>query len=308
MKQILHHFKIFSYGIAMGAADVIPGVSGGTVAFILGIYDTLVNAIHEITSPTFIKGVLTGKIKVFNYIKSPNALFLMSLFSGIIIAILALSTPIKFLLENHPCHIWSFFFGLIIGSILIILKKIDCKNWKNLLSILLGSIGAYFLVGMVPAETSNDLWFIFISGALAITAMILPGISGSFILLILGKYDYILTNVHNFKSALLTQNWELLLESVLILGIFVLGIIVGLAAFIKLLSYLLANYHNITISLLVGFMAGSLRKIWPFKLGNDNYLPSTLDSQVIWAVSLLIIGLLIVYVIEFLSNLKAQKD
>ncbi|MBR7127631.1 MAG: DUF368 domain-containing protein [Lentisphaeria bacterium] len=308
MKFFLRCLKTFGCGFFMGGADVIPGVSGGTIAFILGIYNQLVTAIAELTSPSFIKSILTRKLKITDYLRSDNACFLISLFLGIGSAILIISTPMKYMLDNHPMQIWSFFFGLIAGSIIFIIKDIDLRKISNLIALILGAVGAYFLVGLVPAETTNSLWFIIICGALAITAMILPGISGSFILLIIGKYDYIISAVHNLKEGLLTQNWELFSSALVILIFFLIGIIIGMSLFIKLLSYLLKNYEALVISAMLGFMVGSLRKIWPFKSADGaNIIPQQLNAEEVIAIALFIIGIVAIVAIELISKSKSQK-
>jgi putative membrane protein len=304
MKSFLQYLKIFGCGFFMGGADVIPGVSGGTIAFILGIYNRLIEAIHELTSPVFIKSILKRELKITTYLKSDNAKFLISLFLGIISAILLISTPMKYLLENHPTQIWAFFFGLIGGSILFIVKDAGLRKISNIIALIIGTIGAYFLVGLVPGETTNSLWFIVICGALAITAMILPGISGSFILLLLGKYNYVISAVHNLKEGLLSQNWELLTTAIVILAFFLIGIIIGLSLFIKLLSFLLKHYEQLVISGMLGFMIGSLRKIWPFKNGDINILPDSFTPEILSAILLAIFGFILIIGIELISKLK----
>ncbi len=307
MKEIIKYLKNFSCGFFMGGADVIPGVSGGTIAFILGIYTKWVEAIRELTSINFIKGIFTGKIKILNYLKSENAKFLISLLLGIVGAILILSTPMKYLLENHPVYIWAFFFGLIAGSIIFILKEVKLSQIGNIIAIIIGTIGAYYLVGLVPAQTTNAWYFIIICGALAVSAMILPGISGSFILLILGKYDYIITAVHNLKEGILSGKWELIMSASCVLILFGIGIIVGISLFIKLLAYLLKNYNEIVISAMLGFMVGSMRKIWPFKVGEKNIIPEKFNNEVALAIVLALLGVVIIIAIELLSKLKKQS-
>ena len=311
MWSFFKYLKILGCGFFMGGADVIPGVSGGTIAFILGIYNQLISAIHELTSVEFIKSILKGERKIFDYLKSDNARFLISLGLGIVSAMLIISTPMKYMLENHPMQIWAFFFGLIAGSIVFIIKDIDLKKYSNIIALIIGAVGAYILVGLVPSETTNAWWFIIVCGALAITAMILPGISGSFILLLLGKYSYILSAVHNLKEGILTQNWELLLQAIAILVFFVIGIIIGISLFIKMLSWLLKNYEGLVISAMLGFMAGSLRKIWPFKsVDGDNILPQNFNKEELIAIGLFIVGLVAIIVIELLSkskNIEGEK-
>ncbi len=248
MNQLKGNILLFLKGLGMGGADVVPGVSGGTIAFITGIYEELLSSIKSVDLEA-IKLLLGFKLKPFW--EKINGKFLLPLVGGILLSVLTLSKLIGFLLANYPIQLWSFFFGLVIISSILVAKEI--KSWKfaTVASIIAGTVVAYFITEFTPAETPDSLLFVFISGAVAICAMILPGISGSFILLILGKYEFII-NALNEKQ-------------LLIIVVFMLGCILGLLTFARLLSWLLNNYHNVMVAFLSGFMIGSLNKIWPWK-------------------------------------------
>ena len=242
----------------MGGADVVPGVSGGTVAFITGIYQELLDSIKscDIQALNLLK---SGKFKEFW--KHINGNFLVVLLSGVATSLLTLAQLVVYLLATYPIQVWSFFFGLIIISAILVFKEI--RKWDVLVA-LFGLIGigiSYYITIAAPAETTTDLWFIFISGAVAICAMILPGISGAFILLLFGKYEYILSSLKDFE--------------VKVVIVFVLGCITGLLSFVRLISWLLDRYYNMAVALLAGFMVGSLNKVWPWK----NVLLYRLDSH-----------------------------
>ena len=242
-------------GACMGAADVIPGVSGGTIAFITGIYDDLLASINAIDS-TAVKLFFTGKFKEFwKYI---NGGFLASLFCGILFSVMTLAGIMQYLLEHHPIQTWAFFFGLIVASSIFILRGIKGWNLKAVLFLVLGVILGVTVCTLSPTTTPDALWFIFISGAIAICAMILPGISGSFILLILGKYQYIMSAITGLTSG------EAIGESIVVLGVFAVGAVCGILSFSRFLHWLLGRFHKETLITLAGFIIGSLVKVWPW--------------------------------------------
>jgi putative membrane protein len=248
-RTLKDYFGLFLRGFAMGSADVVPGVSGGTIAFISGIYEELIDSIRMVGQPEFLRSVFSFNIqRVFELL---NWKFLLAVLVGIGTAVLTLAKGIEWLLHNQPILLWSFFFGLVVASVVTVSSKI--KQWNPLLigAVVVGSIGAYILVGLVPIETPNDWWFLFFSGALAICAMILPGISGAFILVLLGKYQYALSAITNLD--LWTIFW---------IGS---GCAIGLVSFSQVLGMLFKKYHDITVALLIGLMIGSLRKVWPWK-------------------------------------------
>ncbi len=236
-------------GFLMGSADVVPGVSGGTMAFILGIYEELILSIRAAARPPFWKALLRGRLR--EALDRINVRFLLAVFSGIALAILTLARVLEWLLENHPALVWSFFFGLVLGSVLTVRRRV--RHWTvGLWAVaLVGTVGAYFLVGAVPVQTPNAWWFLVLSGALAICAMILPGISGAFILVLLGKYQFVLSAVNQ--------------RDVVSLGLVGIGAAIGIVSFAQVLGWLFRRYHDPTVALLTGLMLGSLRKIWPWK-------------------------------------------
>jgi putative membrane protein len=236
-------------GVAMGASDIVPGVSGGTMALILGIYEELVDSIRMIGQPEFFRAALKFRIK--DALAILNWEFMLAVTIGIGLAILTLSHFLEQLLVNQPVYLWSFFFGLVLASVLAVSRRI--KRWSlPLISVLLvGAVTSFVIVGLVPARTPESWWFLFFSGALAICAMILPGISGAFILVLLGKYEFVLNAVND--------------RDILTLALVAAGALVGLVTFAQFLSWLFKKYHDGTVALLLGLMIGSLRKVWPWK-------------------------------------------
>lgn len=291
--------------MGMGAADVVPGVSGGTIAFITGIYEELIESIKSVNLKS-IKLLLNFKLA--DFWKAINGNFLLSIILGIGISFVSLAKLIKYLLEQHPILIWSFFFGLIVASAFVVAKKITEWKLRSIIAMLIGIGIAYMVTVVTPAETPNAYWFLFLSGALAICAMILPGISGAFILLLLGKYEFVLSALSQFK-----------LDVIAVVG---LGAVTGLLSFSNLLSWLLRKYHNMTIALLSGFMIGSLNKVWPWKetlstftdrhgvekpLLQGNILPQTFENltgqqaNLLAAIGLAVLGFTLIMVMEKFS-------
>ncbi len=242
-------------GACMGAADVIPGVSGGTIAFIMGIYDEFVGSIASINMET-VKLLFSGKFKAFW--KQINGSFLLSLFLGIGFSIIALAGLMQYLLASHPIQTWAFFFGLIVASSLFIIRGIKGWRLREMLLLVFGVILGVVICTLTPTQTPDALWFIFLSGALAICAMVLPGISGSFILLILGKYEFIMGAISDLVSGVNVG------QSLLVLGVFGFGVVIGILAFSKFLHWLLARWQKETLIVLAGFIIGSLVKVWPW--------------------------------------------
>lgn len=243
-------------GIGMGTADVIPGVSGGTIAFITGIYEELIDSIKSVVAPESIKYLKS--LSLLNYFKAINADFLLAVLSGIAISFLSLAKLMQYLWANYPIFVWSFFFGLILASVWFVAKIIERWNVSTYIFFVIGIILGFVITSITPTETPNDLWFIFICGAVAICAMILPGISGSFILLLMGKYIYMMSALSSFN--------------ITIILVFLLGAAVGILAFSNFLSWLLHHFHAATISLLAGFMLGSLNKVWPWKVATHTFI------------------------------------
>ncbi|XHP72542.1 hypothetical protein KCTC52924_00264 [Arenibacter antarcticus] len=287
----------------MGAADVVPGVSGGTIAFISGIYEELITSINNV-NPSLLKIWRREGFKAF-WIKL-NGSFLLSLLLGIAISILSLAKFISWLLENQPIPLWSFFFGLVVASIFFVGKEIKKWTLATVLMLIFGAAIAYYVTTLPPSENIDSLPYLFFSGALAICAMILPGISGAFILVLLGSYKTILDAVH-----------ERDIKIVLTVG---LGAIFGLLSFAKLLKWMFTHYKNITLALLTGFIIGSLNKIWPWKevlesklfgdklivLKEQNISPYSFDGdpQIIYAILLAISGFSLIFILEKLATKK----
>ena len=255
MKKITDYIMVAVKGACMGAADVIPGVSGGTIAFITGIYDQLIESINSING-TALKLFFSGKFKEFW--KHINGSFLVSLFCGILVSVLSLAGLMQYLLEHHPIQTWAFFFGLIVASSIFILRGIQGWNMKSAMFPVLGVVLGIVVCTLSPTQTPDALWFIFLSGAIAICAMILPGISGSFILLILGKYKYIMGAITGLTTGAAVG------ESLVILCVFAVGAVCGILAFSRLLHWLLARFNKETLMVLAGFIIGSLVKVWPW--------------------------------------------
>ena len=295
----------------MGAADVVPGVSGGTIAFITGIYEELIDSIKAVDLQA-VKLLL--KFKLAEFWKKINGNFLISVIAGIGISIFSLAKLMTWLLENHPIYIWSFFFGLIIASSVLVAKEIKKWNIFTVISLILGAVIAYGITVMTPSETPDSWWFIILSGAIAICAMILPGISGAFILLLMGKYTYILGAVSAFNIGVLL--------------LFAVGAVAGITSFSHLLSWLLKHHHTATVSLLTGFMVGSLNKVWPWKETLQTYTDShgvekalvesnispvhfgelTGSDPLLWqAILMCIAGFLLIWGIETLGRKMSDK-
>ncbi len=279
-------------GIGMGAADVVPGVSGGTIAFITGIYEELIASIKSINLTT-LKLLFTLRFREF--FEAVNAPFLVAVLTGIAISVVSLARVITYLLEHHPILIWSLFFGLIIASVYSVSKQVVSWSWSRWLSFAIGSAIAIYITSATPANTPESLPFIFLCGSVAICAMILPGISGSFILLLMGKYHYIMESIKGFDIE--------------IIATFGAGAAIGIVLFSNVLSYLFSKFHDITVALLAGFMLGSLSKVWPWK---EEYIEQGVEmsrniapnEMILPAVAMMVIGAGIVWGMERFSEKK----
>lgn len=310
----------------MGMAEVIPGVSGGTIAFITGIYEKLINTIKAF-GPEAIQGFQEGGIA--GGWKAINGNFLVALLSGMAIGIIAGVFGISYLLETYPEMLWGFFFGLIVASAIYIAKQVTNWSIPEIALLVGGAALAYWITIASPAEGNTALWFVFISGAIAISALILPGISGSFILLLMGMYTFIVPTVKDALSTLAP-------EALLIMAVFAAGCALGLVVFSRVLSWTFKHYPNPTLALLTGFMIGSLNKIWPWRiptlwvneegtflettpglsaeqidelklLQETNVLPGNYptDPYLIGVIILMILGFTIVFLLERLDQNKA---
>ena len=284
----------------MGSADVVPGVSGGTIAFITGIYDELISTLGNINL-SLLKLILKGDFKGF-WIKA-NLKFLLVLFFGIFISIFTLAGVISYLLKYHPEPLWAFFFGLVTASIFYIGKTIEKWDAKVLVSFVLGAVIAFMITIAPPVQMNDNIFYVFMSGAIAVCAMILPGISGSFILLLMGSYSTVIFAIKDKNLFLLT--------------VFGAGCVVGILLFSKLLKWLFANYEKIIVSLLTGFLLGSLNKLWPWKINTDqllvvhsdgdkefiqhNVMPH-LDSGFLWILLCIVLGFGLLFSLEFAAR------
>lgn len=296
-------------GCAMGAADVVPGVSGGTIAFVTGIYEELVNSIRSVDFQAL---KMLFSLRFADCWRKINGNFLICVVSGIGISVFSLARLMTWLLDHHPLYVWSFFFGLIIASSLLVVREIRTWNVFTVISLAAGICMAYAITVTTPAETPVTWWFIILSGAVAICAMILPGISGAFILLLMGKYSFILEAVSRLDIPVLL--------------LFAAGAVAGIIGFSHLLSRLLKNYHALTVSLLTGFMAGSLNKVWPWKetvrtytdshgveqaLVENNISPVRFQEltgadPMIWqAIVMCVFGFLLIYGVEMFARKSA---
>lgn len=246
----------------MGAADVVPGVSGGTIAFITGIYETLLESISKIDKSLFSKWKNDGFKAVWQHI---NGSFLIVLLFGIATSLVSLAKLVEYLLHAHPIQVWSFFFGLVIASVWLVGRSVEKWNMKTITALLIGTAIAYTITILPPFADSSNLFYILFCGSLAICAMILPGISGSFILILLGAYQTVLGALSSFISAVFEFNTTAIISNGSIVTVFALGCIIGLLSFSKLLNYLFKKSKNIVIAVLTGFLIGSLNKIWPWK-------------------------------------------
>jgi len=241
----------------MGSANVVPGVSGGTMALLLGIYEELINAIRSLNL-NFLR--LMSALKIREAISSVSWPFLLPVGVGVLLATVSLAKALSWLLDTYPVIVWSFFFGLILSSVFAVSRVVKGWNMPTFIAIGLGAVMAYFLFGLMPGATPDAPWFIFLSGFLAICAMILPGISGAYILVLLGKYHYILEAINN--------------KDLGVLLILIAGALVGLLSFVRVIGWLLRRYHDLTMAILIGLMLGSLRRIWPWKETLTTFLDS----------------------------------
>lgn len=331
------YFLITLKGVAMGAADAVPGVSGGTIALISGIYEELITTISNINLALFKTIFKNG---FFSFWKKLNGNFILALLFGIIISFVSFMQLAKYLIENQPVLIWSFFFGLIIASIYFIANQITKWKLSVIIFLIIGATFAFYITSLPPLAGNSNSWFLFVAGAIAICAMILPGISGSFILLILGAYKTFSDAIHDFD--------------VKKIFLFVAGAIVGLLSFSRILKWLFKNYHNCTLAALTGFILGSVNKIWPWKITNivfskelgrkinfsevsdyatlaifqkntnpsqelkviseTNVLPMKyaqlnqgIDPQILWAILLMLIGFFTIYLLEKIGTKKKPQ-
>ena len=317
MRKLFPDYLIITLkGLAMGAADVVPGVSGGTIAFISGIYQELIDSINNVNLSVLKTLKKDGLRAAWQQV---NGGFLLALLTGIFISVLTFSKIITHLLADHPILVWSFFFGLIIASIVLIWK--ETSNWKlvDILALVLGIVISYYITIARPVSSPDSYWYIFLSGFIAIIAMILPGISGAFILLLMGSYETVIGTINKFREGIVNFDMEILGEAMVKLSVFALGAIIGLKSFSKILHWMFEKHKNTTLALLIGFMAGSLNKVWPWKqvletrvnshgevvpFIENSILPQNFDGnpQVMTAVILAVIGFVVIFGMEKMAS------
>ena len=294
MRKLKDYLMIGVKGACMGAADVIPGVSGGTIAFITGIYDEFVGSIARVDAEA-VRLLLKGKIRNFwNHI---NGWFLLSVLAGIGVSVVSLAGLMQMFLNDYPIQTWAFFFGLIVASSIFILRGISGWKVREVVLVILGIALGVTVCTLSPTQTPDALWFIFLSGALAICAMILPGISGSFILLILGKYEYIMGAITGLVSG---ENFT---GNLLIIGVFLAGAVIGILGFSKFLHWLLARWNKETLIVLAGFIIGSLVKVWPW---NETAVMSADGLHIGGAVIFALIGFSLVTGVEIVGKMMKK--
>lgn len=306
-----HYLMVFIKGMAMGAADIVPGVSGGTVAFITGVYEELINSLKKMTPASLALWYREGFVAFWKHI---NGFFLLSLFCGILISVLSLANVVIWCLANHPLLVWGFFFGMVLASTIYIARPLP---FRNPLILALFVVGVLISVGISlirPAELPGEWWVVFLAGSIAICAMLLPGTSGSFMLVLMGLYGFILQSLVDFN--------------LLILFSFAAGCATGLLMFSHLLSWLLRNHHDVTLALMTGFLLGSLNIIWPWKhvletamdrhgkvipVRQENVMPDQFlsltgtDPQIVGVISITIFGFLLVFALEYGANYCRRK-
>jgi len=333
-RSIVDYVKVSLSGFAMGVANVIPGVSGGTMAFLLGIYEELIESIRKFASIETIKDICTFKIKKLLEILPWK--FLLALAAGVGIALLLCSKLFTYLVADHAILTFSFFFGLVAASVFAVLKKVKKWSTSRIVMLIIGAVIAYLVISIVPTDTPNLWWISLFGGMIVICAMILPGISGSLLLLLFGQYKYVWGSVSTIGSVIFGKDvpadvFMKALETVAMLGI---GCVVGLGSFVHLLNYLFKKFHDLTVATLIGFMVGSLWKLWPWKvivsysvgtkadvsivekadigpfeiagdkikvLVDKNIWPESFDTMFFSAVGLAILGFAIVFVMEHLA-------
>ena len=301
----MRYFILYLKGMLMGAADLVPGVSGGTLALITGIYKELLESINAVSLENFKLLKTKGVLVVWKKINGP---FLLAVFGGIISSILLLSRLLEWLIENEPIGLWSFFFGLLIASILYLSKSELTLKPLNILYLILGGLISFLVTQLNGGSNQSSLWYLFLSGFIGISAMILPGLSGAYILFIMGVYQTILSNVRQAQDLLFEFDQDKFILVASILGVFILGIVLGLKVFSKFLSWLLNRYPERSIAVLIGLMFGALHKVWPWQ----NKVVDTIDKsyavlpseysggnpEILTAIIFMVLGFLILFLIE----------
>jgi putative membrane protein len=321
-------------GLGMGAANKVPGVSGGVVAFVAGFYEEFIYSLRKINIKAF-KLLINGRFKSFyNYI---NGKFIGLLFLGMIVSFFSVSKVLDYLIKYYELYIWSVFFGMIIGSIYYINKDFKDWNYKTYTALALGIIAGISISFLNPAKENDNLWFVFFCGIISVSGMTLPGFSGSFILILLGNYVLLLVDSVNALSDtffdLFSGDFSFIhntqrIRMLEVLVVFTLGSVVGLVTFSHILSYILKHYKSITLSTIIGFIVGSLGVVWPWKktiyklaedgshildstgtkvvLNYERYIP-TLNTETYYAIAFIFLGIIIVLALEYYGQ-KTRKQ
>lgn len=317
-RNFLQYLLITAKGLAMGAADVVPGVSGGTIAFISGIYEELIETIHKIDLRFFRIWKKEGFPSAW---KAYNLSFLLALFAGIFISILSLAKLITWLLAEYPILVWSFFFGLVIASIVYVGTQITNWRFAIILVLIIASVFSYLITIVDPVGSPDSIWFLFLAGFIAIIAMILPGISGAFILLLMGAYTTVIGIVTQLGDGITNMDSSIFIQAFWKLLVFGAGAIFGLKLFSNALNWMFKHHKNMTLAVLTGFMVGALNKIWPWKevlefrtnhAGEEipfierSILPQNYDAdpQVLLAIIFAVIGFLTIFLLERIAMKK----
>src|SRR5690554_914612 len=321
-RNLLQYLLITAKGIAMGAADVVPGVSGGTIAFISGIYEELVETIHKLDIGFFKSWKKEGFASAWSTYNLP---FLLALGTGILISILSFAKVITYVMTTYPIAVWSFFFGLVIASILYVVNQMSRWRLASIAALVIASILSYLITIAEPIGSSDSTWFLFFAGFIAIIAMILPGISGAFILLLLGAYQSVIGIITQLGSGITSLDSSILFDAIGKLLIFGVGAITGLKVFSKALNWMFKHHKNLILAVLTGFMIGALNKIWPWKevleyrmnhsgeqvpFIERSILPQNFEGspQVIYAIIFAVIGFLTIFLLEKFASKKNDES
>lgn len=311
MKELIN---IFVKGFGIGAANVIPGVSGGTIALITGIFERLINSIKSFNLKA-LQLLLKGKFKEF--FEYTDLIFIVTVFSGAIVSIFSLARLLEFLFKEYSVYVWAYFFGLILASVLFVGRKVNKYSVSVIFSFIIGTVFAVALSFINPATENTNFFYLILCGIVGVVSMILPGLSGSFILILMGNYQLVMIEaVNEFDLKILFP--------------VMIGIVLGLLVFSHILSYLYKKYRNITIATLTGFILGSLSVLWPWKtpvymedsvgasllksngepiiLSYDKYFPDTIDTEVLIALAVMLTGIFTIWAIEFISSKFAVKE
>jgi len=316
-RSLLQYLIITLKGLAMGAADIVPGVSGGTIALIAGFYEELIETIDGLNFKIFKKWRENGFLVTW---RAYNLSFLLALGLGVATSILLLAKVIGSLIDSYPILVWSFFFGLVLASILYLIKQLEKWNAAAIVSIFVASIFAFGISSLNPLTEIDSVWFLFVAGFIAIIAMILPGISGAFILILLGAYQPVIHLINQLNQSISEGDSTLLLQSIGKISVFLLGAAIGLKIFSRTLTWMFSHHKNITLAILTGFMIGALNKIWPWKevletrlnskgeevpFVEQSVLPTKFDDpQLMSAIICLVAGFLIIFILEKIAARK----